>query len=287
MAKQLEDANMLTPDRVKNALRLGECRIHNVQLLDVTAGPMGEELLTVQVLDQGESFVMTGGARFGEFSGRDIGRVGYLEAARFAPPRLSDGECWFRAYLDQTLRRAPEFDAPMSLSGFPGRRVANIGWVCESKPMGFRAPAGLVPGVDGRFVPDETVQITLNVPPEFVRLCRQYQRSPEELLRGFIADAAELHNLHGAPRADGFSSNGSDERDYAEAWIERAYAPWRVDIHALEEQDAEEEEREDQRIEIGAYLDDVVADGGDADAFLDAVRDLADRFKSESSSQEG
>jgi len=44
-----------------------------------------------------------------------------------------------------------------------------------------------------------------------------------QVLRGFIADAASLNNYMAEPRADGYSSNGSDERMLAYDYIERAY----------------------------------------------------------------
>ena len=43
------------------------------------------------------------------------------------------------------------------------------------------------------------------------------------MLRGFIADVCGLMNYVKLPREDGYSSHGSDERDYAEQWFDRAY----------------------------------------------------------------
>ena len=50
--------------------------------------------------------------------------------------------------------------------------------------------------------------------------------SPEVVLRGFIADLAEIMNWADNPRADGYSSNGSDERRYAMEYYERVGYPW-------------------------------------------------------------
>lgn len=46
---------------------------------------------------------------------------------------------------------------------------------------------------------------------------------PEVVLRGFIADLCGLMNWSNNPRTDGYSSNGSDERDYAEAYYRVGY----------------------------------------------------------------
>jgi len=45
-------------------------------------------------------------------------------------------------------------------------------------------------------------------------------------LRGFIADLAGIHNWAANPRADGNGSNGSDERDMAQAYYERVGYTW-------------------------------------------------------------
>ena len=68
--------------------------------------------------------------------------------------------------------------------------------------------------------------ITLDLPPEFIALCKQDNVPPEVVLRGFIADLAEIINWANNPRADGYSSNGSDERRYAMEYYERVGYPW-------------------------------------------------------------
>jgi hypothetical protein len=69
-------------------------------------------------------------------------------------------------------------------------------------------------------------RITLDLPPEFIALCKQDNVPPEVVLRGFIADLAEIINWANNPRADGYSSNGSDERRYAMEYYERVGYPW-------------------------------------------------------------
>ncbi|HEU0204303.1 MAG TPA: hypothetical protein VFR86_28155 [Burkholderiaceae bacterium] len=76
-------------------------------------------------------------------------------------------------------------------------------------------------------MPRKKTRITIKLPPEFIDLCAADGVEPEEVLRGFIADLAEIINWADNPRADGYSSNGSDEREYASAYYERVGYPWR------------------------------------------------------------
>jgi hypothetical protein len=46
------------------------------------------------------------------------------------------------------------------------------------------------------------------------------------VLRGFIADLCGIMNWANNPRADGYSSNGSDERQMAEQYQWRVGYPW-------------------------------------------------------------
>ena len=69
-------------------------------------------------------------------------------------------------------------------------------------------------------------RITLDLPPEFIALCKADNVPPEVVLRGFIADLAEIISWADNPRADGYSSNGSDERRYAMEYYERVGYPW-------------------------------------------------------------
>jgi len=70
------------------------------------------------------------------------------------------------------------------------------------------------------------MHITLQLPPEFIALCERDQVTPETVLRGFIADVTGIMNWARDPRADGYSSNGSDERDMAYAYYQRVGYPW-------------------------------------------------------------
>lgn len=68
--------------------------------------------------------------------------------------------------------------------------------------------------------------LTLELPAEFVDLCAADGATPETVLRGFIADLAGIINWARAPRPDGYGSNGSDERDMAQAYYERVGYPY-------------------------------------------------------------
>lgn len=71
-----------------------------------------------------------------------------------------------------------------------------------------------------------THKLTLKLPPEFLELCNRDGVTPETVLRGFIADLSEIINWQANPRADGYSSNGSDERRMANEYYERVGYPY-------------------------------------------------------------
>jgi len=71
-------------------------------------------------------------------------------------------------------------------------------------------------------------KLTIELPIEFTKLCAHDGVPPETVLRGFIADLARIMNQAASPRTDGYSSNGSDERDMARAYYERVgYPHWK------------------------------------------------------------
>ncbi|HEY9681058.1 MAG TPA: hypothetical protein V6C86_05685 [Oculatellaceae cyanobacterium] len=63
--------------------------------------------------------------------------------------------------------------------------------------------------------------VTLQLPPEFIELCKHDLVCPSLILRGFIADLCGIMNWASDPRIDGYSSNGSDERDFARQYYDR------------------------------------------------------------------
>ena len=68
-------------------------------------------------------------------------------------------------------------------------------------------------------------KLTLELPTEFIELCAADGVTPETVLRGFIGDLAGIVNWAANPRADGYNSNGSDERMMARDYYERVGYP--------------------------------------------------------------
>jgi hypothetical protein len=131
-----------------------------------------------------------------------------------------DGDFLFWAYSDQRLRRWPEQDMPADESrDFPGA----WSWRLNGSEERITVKPGFIPGEGGRYIEDETDKVELDIPPEFMELCESRGITVEQALRGFIADVCGLQSYVNNPRADGFSSNGSYERMYAEQWFDRAY----------------------------------------------------------------
>lgn len=69
-------------------------------------------------------------------------------------------------------------------------------------------------------------KLTIELPPEFLELCQRDGTTPETVLKGFIADLCGIMNWTSNPRTDGYSSNGSDERDLAEQYYQRVGYPY-------------------------------------------------------------
>ncbi|MCZ8382807.1 hypothetical protein O6P37_28450, partial [Mycobacterium sp. CPCC 205372] len=89
-------------------------------------------------------------------------------------------------------------------------------------------------------------------------------------------DAAGLHNLLSCPRADGYGSNGSDERQFASDWIDRAYGHSRIDLEAREAAEQKQRLRDAELEDFAGILDDFIDAGGDAGSFVQAVASLAE-----------
>jgi len=71
-----------------------------------------------------------------------------------------------------------------------------------------------------------TNRINIDLPDEFIALCEADGVEPKMVIRGFIADLAEIMNWASDPREDGYSSNGSDERMMAREYYERVGYPY-------------------------------------------------------------
>lgn len=250
--------------------------VHNVRLIDVQQAEGGHELLTIE--HAGTTRELIGGGPWSqEHSRRNVGKFGYIVPAQPFGRELPAGACYFRDYIDQSLQRVPELDSPDRATSDDGRALEVIGWRCDARPHGFRAPVGIIPGEAGRFVPDETVAVTLRVPPEFVRECRRVQMTPQELLCSFVGDLAGIQNFVAWPRADRYGSNGSDECEYADAWLHRAHGMNAIDLDAQEAREDEAQEKQYQRDDFAALLDDFESYGGKADDLFAAVQALVDK----------
>jgi hypothetical protein len=63
---------------------------------------------------------------------------------------------------------------------------------------------------------------TLKLPDEFMALCQEDGVTLETVLTGLCG----IESWASAPRTDGYSNNGSDERCMARAYYERIGHPW-------------------------------------------------------------
>jgi hypothetical protein len=119
----------------------------------------------------------------------------------------------FQTYADQRLRRALEADD-----------VGGNRWGWRIGERRFVVQSGLLPGHDGAVVRRDTEAVALDLPREFLDFCDGRGLNPATVLRVFIGDLCGLSNLFECPREDGYTSNGSDERDLAKGYFERAFA---------------------------------------------------------------
>lgn len=233
----------ISQETVDEILSRAEGWVHNARLVEASTGQDAQAIFEIDGV-QVRAPVATDLSRW-------IGQIGLFYAALSTDIRAAI-KMRFNPYPDQSLRRRPEFDGGLRAgAGF-------LGWSCESRGI-FLAPPSIIPGENGRFVPDTTVKLDLDIPPEFEEVCSAVGKSPAELLRGFIADAAGIRNSVATPRADRFNSNGSDERDMAESYIERAWG------HLREQADRNRRFREEAEAK-GAAMDDAI----------DEIQDLAD-----------
>ena len=129
----------------------------------------------------------------------------------------------FDAYIDQSLRRAFELDDYEFIDS--DYNINCIGWRNEKSPDGFLAPRGVIPGEGGRFVSDSTARHAVAIPFEFIELATRMKTDPVSILKLFIADACHLQSTPELPRADGFSSRGTESSRKAHDHLRQA---WRL-----------------------------------------------------------
>lgn len=260
--------------------------VHNVTLLDVQQGSQNHTVLTIEY--QGGVTELHGYPWIDSFK-TYVGMVGYTVPGQPYETSLPGTRALvhFRPYADQSLRRVYELDqtnhqsqlVPLNHGPFPHHRAHSIcAWRCDDRPNVFWAPAGLVPGPGGRFMADETVVVSVRVPPEFVREAIRVQMKPAELLESFIGDVTGINSYANNPRADRFSSNGSDERDMASAWLERAHGMNAIDLDELLER---EEQQQEWNAQVDLWTDllgEFAGGGGNAEQLLEAVSNLVDKM---------
>lgn len=230
---------------VQHMLQTGRGTIHNARLVSVSHNDAREAVFDV------EGVTVT--ALVSHIDSHSIGEVGMLWHPQ--PSRLEDaGMVSFRAYPDQSLRRCPHYD---SSAPHPCGEFGMLGWSCDAIGM-FQAPSHVIPGERGSYVRDRTTPLQLAIPPEFANTCAEVGMSVDRVLRAFMADAAGIMNYLRNPRADGFSSNGSDERDMAKAYIERTWGhnrEWAAQNRYEREQ---AEERHEQQESIFDEVQDIL-----------------------------
>jgi hypothetical protein len=124
----------------------------------------------------------------------------------------------FNAYPDQRLRRAPSSDQPQD------RRW---GWRIGERV--FTVEVGVIPGRAGKVIRRDTQRVSFELPSEFLHFCSSRKVTPDRVLSTFIADLCKLTNLYACPREDGYTSSGSDERQFALAYFDRT---WGIDGEA-------------------------------------------------------
>lgn len=118
----------------------------------------------------------------------------------------------FIPYVEQRLRRAMEYD------------VGNQrGWQLDGEDTPFLVLAGIIPGIEGAVVKDETRPLTLSIPAEFFAFCDHYRIDAEEVLRTFIADTCNIQHTLILPREDDYHSEYEDLRGMVSAYMESAY----------------------------------------------------------------
>jgi len=118
----------------------------------------------------------------------------------------------FDGYQDPSLKRRAELDSPQ-----------RMGWSNASRPGGWTAPRGILPGVQGAFVDDETETFKVRVPPEFVTVAALHRVPVSKLLHAFVADACGIAQAPGVPRADGYQQTSTGAHSAALGYLAAAF----------------------------------------------------------------
>ena len=158
-------------------------------------------------------------------SGADAVIIGLARLIRKKPQGGNRPRLFYRfdAYVDQSLRRAFELDDYEFIDS--DYNINCIGWRNDKNPDGFLAPRGIIPGEGGRFVSDNTAKHAVAIPFEFIELATRMKTDPVSVIQLFIADVCHLQNTPELPRADGFSSRGTETSRKAQDYLRQA---WRL-----------------------------------------------------------
>lgn len=122
----------------------------------------------------------------------------------------------FTPYVEQRLRRVMQYDLPNMWA-----------WQLGGTEEPILVQAGVVPGIDGKVIVDDTRPLVLPCPPEFDDFCSYYNQQAEEVLRSFIADACGLQDAPEEPREDGYHSDATEEHRMATRYMAAVYGIYR------------------------------------------------------------
>jgi hypothetical protein len=114
----------------------------------------------------------------------------------------------FQIYADQRLRRAPETDD--KLKGRWGWRIGE---------RRFAVQLGVLPGRNGSVIARDTEHVDLELPREFIELCKRNGCNPKKVLEGFVSDSSELSSVFERPREDGYANNGPEPVTLADRYF--------------------------------------------------------------------
>jgi hypothetical protein len=126
------------------------------------------------------------------------------------PPQ--DDTFTFYSYPDQRLRREPDIDPPTH---------DDWGWSIEE--YRFTVKRGILPGLSGAVIRDDTRALEMGIAPEFDDWCARHHLDAVSVLRTFIADVCGITNSRRRPREDGYCSSGAHERFLAREYVRRIH----------------------------------------------------------------
>jgi hypothetical protein len=134
----------------------------------------------------------------------------------------------FLSNLD-TLLTGERTDAKIAAEDMAGDLliwIEHLAWASADLDRRRTSVAGRLLALRNRRPKPKGRRLTIELPDELIDLCASDGTDPQTVLRGFIADLCGIMNWASDPRDDGYSSNGSDERDMAYAYYQRVGYPY-------------------------------------------------------------